>query len=483
MEIIYKIYEDYHPSFEYINPICIYFLNTVYNVEIPSKFIQESISFKDSNYILDVHEPSTVFRAIMDDNFEEFVKCSEKEDFQDNDIITNLMYPEEEMSLIELCTYYGSSNCFKLLRSKFQTKLTDSCLKYSFLGGSSEIINECLKYCTLSNECMDFAIISHNVDFISFLLQKQLTINLFNCSCFNNLQAFLIFFDNCDDLNYCFSFSSLFDIPSLCQFFIDKGCDIDAVDEMLQTALFKAASINAIEVAELLISNGADVNYQNEYQETPIFAAASRNHHEMVKYLISKGAAINVTNENGESAFHVAIRFNCEKVVEAFIENGFDPTTKFDDETPMEIAAATEAVDALKVLISHGADFNEVNEKGMNLLHTSAITGSENITKFLIKHGLDVNKLDIHGNSSLIYAIEGNHVDTAKILITSGADIHINNNNKDNLLHIAAKSDCIDMFKYLVTLGLNIDEKNADGKTPIDIAKENDFDDIISVRN
>ncbi|EAY22381.1 hypothetical protein TVAG_378600 [Trichomonas vaginalis G3] len=120
----------------------------------------------------------------MDDDKDSFVKFIEDELFDKDQTLKNKFYPESEhgLSLLELCCYHGSAGCFKLLRTKFKSEITPECLQLSFLGGNLEIINECLKEQDPDENCMKYAIISNNIDFISFLKNEyEIDINLETC--------------------------------------------------------------------------------------------------------------------------------------------------------------------------------------------------------------------------------------------------------------------------------------------------------------
>ena len=76
-------------------------------------------------------------------------------------------------------------------------------------------MSECLKYQTPDEDCMEYAIISHNIDFVTFLMNEHyLEINLDYCGIYNNLESFLVYFDQTNDINKCFFYSTMFDISS-----------------------------------------------------------------------------------------------------------------------------------------------------------------------------------------------------------------------------------------------------------------------------
>ncbi|EAY07749.1 hypothetical protein TVAG_118300 [Trichomonas vaginalis G3] len=110
----------------------------------------------------------------MDNNKERFIQFIERDKFDKNQKHYNILYPNtySGYSLLELCCYHGSVDCFKLLRTKFNSDITQTYLRFSFLGRNQEIMSECLKYQTTNKECMKYAIISHNIDFVTFLMNE-----------------------------------------------------------------------------------------------------------------------------------------------------------------------------------------------------------------------------------------------------------------------------------------------------------------------
>ncbi|EAY17994.1 hypothetical protein TVAG_113380 [Trichomonas vaginalis G3] len=153
---------------------------------------------------LDIHSENTIYRAIMYDDKERFIWFTEIEEFDKDQKLSSRLYPKfynEGYSLLELCCYHGAVDCFKLLRTKFNSEITEICLIFSFLGGNAEIMNECLKYQTPNKKCMEYAIISHNIDFVSFLMNEyNIEIKLDYCVEYNNLESFLVYVDQTNDI-------------------------------------------------------------------------------------------------------------------------------------------------------------------------------------------------------------------------------------------------------------------------------------------
>ncbi|EAY14687.1 hypothetical protein TVAG_461040 [Trichomonas vaginalis G3] len=288
--------------------------------------------YEDAHYSSDIHNQKTLHRSIMDDDKIALINFTEKEGFDKNQKFLCDLYPflgGYGISLLELCCYHGSVDCFKFLRTKFQSEITPTCLRYSFLGGNPEIMNECLKVQKPDALCMKYAIISHNIDFVTFLMNEHnIKIDLKLCSKYNNLQSFLIYLDQTNDINTCFVYSLNFHLSSLLEYFISNGADINAKDINEFTPLHCAARNNSKETAEILISNGADINAKTKDEFTPLHCAARNNSKETAEIIISNGADINAKTKDEFTPLHSAAMNNSKETTEILILNGADINAK-----------------------------------------------------------------------------------------------------------------------------------------------------------
>ncbi|EAY17875.1 hypothetical protein TVAG_011000 [Trichomonas vaginalis G3] len=371
------IYDEYHV--EEVNNIKLT-LNFLFYKEyeivlnIPADF-----SKINSEY-LDIQSENTIYRAIMYNDLEQFIVFTEIDGFNQNQKLKSSLYPksDEGYSLLELCCYHGAVDCFKLLRSKFNSEITQTCLELSFLGKNPEIMSECLKYQKPDKECMRYAIISHNIDFVSFLMNEyNLNINVKCCGKYKNLDSLLVYFDQTNDFEQCFYYSVRFNIPSLCEYFLSHGANINQKDTHRNTALHIAAKNNSKETAELLLSYGANIeattettefimfhggnfNYRNAFRQTALLVAAQKNSKETAEVLISHGANINYKDSYGHTALLIAAEHNNKETAE--------------------------------VLISHGANINEKNKDGVTALHIAAENNNKETAELLLSHGANINE-------------------------------------------------------------------------------------------
>ncbi|EAY04521.1 hypothetical protein TVAG_244220 [Trichomonas vaginalis G3] len=199
---------------------------------------------------------------------------------------------DKKYTLLELCCYHGAVDCFKFLRTTYDSTPNKACLRFSFLGRNKEILSECLKYEKPDDECMKYAIISHNIDFVTFLMNEhKMKINPYDCGLYKNLESFLVYYDQIHNYHKCIVHSAMFAIPSLLEYFVSHGGYINKSNQRGDTALHYAARFNSKEMAELLLSYGAYIDKMNNLEETPLHTSAIYNNMEVAEFFISHGAS------------------------------------------------------------------------------------------------------------------------------------------------------------------------------------------------
>ncbi|EAY13876.1 ankyrin repeat protein, putative [Trichomonas vaginalis G3] len=395
MAIFEKLYEDYQPKQAKITyPIFAYLIFKEYDIVLDKRHEPLFDSYLSKNISIEIHEKNSIYRAIMDDDLMSFITFTEQEGFDKNAQLNSPLYPYtiyQGYYYLDLCCYYGAVNCFKLLRSKFGSPITTSCLEFSFLGRNAEILSECMKESEEFDRCKKYAIISHNIDFVSFLMNEHnINIYLGYCDC-HNLHAFLVYLDQTKDFNTCFVHSPNFCNLNLCEYLISHGADVNAIDDLDKSALHTAAESNCKEIVEFLLSHGANVDaIEKTNGETPLHKVAEINNPEIAELLISHGANVNATNYGDETPLHLASNWNCE--------------------------------DTAKVLIDHGADVNAKAELGRTPLHCAAKYNSYETAELLISHGADINAKDLYGITVLQYASRKDSEDVEELLYSLGAD-------------------------------------------------------------
>ena len=140
---------------------------------------------------------------------------------------------------------------------------------------------------------------------------------------------------------------------------LDNGAQVNALDDLRNTALIKAVRNNDVEITGLLISRNADVNMKNRYGDaalneasmrdntgiakmlldnradvdtrdikdwTPLMDAAIMGHANMARFLIFNGADKDAVNDNGQTSWDCAIEFRNIEFAKLLEEHGAKPT-------------------------------------------------------------------------------------------------------------------------------------------------------------
>jgi len=98
---------------------------------------------------------------------------------------------------------------------------------------------------------------------------------------------------------------------------------LNAENQLGETALMMAAINNQLELAKLLIEQGADVNKPGW---TPLHYAATRGHREMMRLLLDHDAYIDSESQNGTTPLMMAAYSASPLAVKLLLEEGADPT-------------------------------------------------------------------------------------------------------------------------------------------------------------
>jgi ankyrin repeat protein len=104
---------------------------------------------------------------------------------------------------------------------------------------------------------------------------------------------------------------------------------------------------------------------------TPLMRAARSGDAPSMRLLLEAGADPKLTTKDGSNALMFAGGVGYR-----------DKNTRGTD---------AEALDALKVAIAAGLDFNEANSKGETALHGAALRGGDVIVQFLVDNGAKIN--------------------------------------------------------------------------------------------
>uniref|UniRef100_A0A6U3AP77 Uncharacterized protein n=1 Tax=Lotharella globosa TaxID=91324 RepID=A0A6U3AP77_9EUKA len=208
------------------------------------------------------------------------------------------------------------------------------------------------------------------------------------------------------------------------------------------SALIAAASHRQLAVVQHLLRARANVNLQDCEGRTALIAAASRTENlDVVKCLVEEGAAkCNLADGERCTALMFAAREHQADVVKCLLKHSADANLKNSAGTTaliMAVNGATEVpysskhrddrrsfVETMRHLInSDHFNINATNDQGCTALLVACCRQHNEAVKYLISQGADVDIQSEDGRTALICAVYRNNASLVKFLVeVAGAD-------------------------------------------------------------
>jgi ankyrin repeat protein len=190
--------------------------------------------------------------------------------------------------------------------------------------------------------------------------------------------------------------------PDKVKLLIDRGADARAKAKSGYTALMVATTfLGTSESVKLLLEHGAEARPGTGvlFDASPLFLAAMAGDGENVALLLAKGADPNRRMD----------------II------GMFPTS------PLFQAAAMGDAAIVRALLARGANVHEKDDDNMTALHWAVVAHHTDAVKALLTGGADVNAVDRFGYTPLLYAatIDFGDAETAATLLQAGADPNV----------------------------------------------------------
>ena len=265
------------------------------------------------------------------------------------------------------------------------------------------------------------------------------------------------------------------------------------------TPLLYAARQGHPGAVRALLDHGADVNGLSADKTSPLMMAVVNGHFDLAMYLLERGADPRIATMAGGTPLYRAVDLQWapksfypqpstkqEKVtylelMKALLARGADPNARLTrllwytgygfeldgvDEagaTPFWRAAQVADLDAMRLLVSAGADPNIPTNEGVTPLLVAAGDGF---------HGNDAITVPAGRMPAVRYLVEECHADVNAIDKKAGDSTSVlhSNSRAYTPLHSAAARGDNEMILYLVSKGARVDLVGANGVTVADIA-------------
>ncbi|XP_059141189.1 putative ankyrin repeat protein RF_0381 [Physella acuta] len=170
---------------------------------------------------------------------------------------------------------------------------------------------------------------------------------------------------------------------------------------------------------------------------------------------LDNGANVSATDNKGNTCLHAAAKFCGNSNLQLFVAYEAEVNVQnAKGETPLMKACRRGNVEAVRYLLSVGADVMLVNENRDTALHHAVISARrENHVKMVV--------------STTNAYVKSKTSDIVEMLVGLGINIHARNREGNTALHLAVKYDVCLLTILLINLGSNVNEQNNDGDTPL----------------
>ncbi len=223
-----------------------------------------------------------------------------------------------------------------------------------------------------------------------------------------------------------------------------------------------------------LIDKGVDVNKVNEQGDRPINIAVLQKDPDLVKFLLDHHADPNARGSDGMTPVLDAVAQDDVPTLKALIARGADLESRTSDgATPLAFAIANDDMKAALALIDAGAKLNTKSTTlGLTPLMVAAGREPYEVSISGQRHELEHLSLDPHYPDAL---------QVARALITHGADVNAVSTSGVTALMLAAAHDNTPIVGLLLQSGADAAKKSPEGKTALDFATENGNDTVVSL--
>uniref|UniRef100_A0A093V1D6 Ankyrin-3 n=1 Tax=Talaromyces marneffei PM1 TaxID=1077442 RepID=A0A093V1D6_TALMA len=190
-----------------------------------------------------------------------------------------------------------------------------------------------------------------------------------------------------------------------------------------------------VEMSELLLKHGSNPNSADFLSDifTPLYTAATMAQDDLVHLLLDHGANLK------EKGVVQAICQVCKK-------------------------------DTIQRAFKMGADINEIDEAGNNMLHFAARNEDPEVLRLVFDLGFpltNINQQNKGGKTPLMKAVKIGHIENVAALIACGATPDPPLANGTTALHVACSWDHIEIASLLVNAGANLEAVDGDQLRPI----------------
>lgn len=211
------------------------------------------------------------------------------------------------------------------------------------------------------------------------------------------------------------------------------------MEDNSETRFFTAIREGDIDAVKMLLDESPSlINAKYIMDISPLSLAIGCGYPDVAEELLRHGAA---PNERSVANY----LFSYPDLLGLLLRYNLDPDTDFPyatcKETLLNIFTHDYSIDALRLLISFGANLEARDHNGMTALHWAVSDSEFAAAQVLIESGADIEAIDEEGMTPLLYAAARGSIELVDVLITRGANFRKRNNAGNSIISLACMRD------------------------------------------
>ncbi|GAB5578608.1 poly [ADP-ribose] polymerase tankyrase-2 isoform X2 [Prionailurus iriomotensis] len=257
----------------------------------------------------------------------------------------------------------------------------------------------------------------------------------------------------------------------ICELLLRKGANINEKTKEFLTPLHVASEKAHNDVVEVVVKHEAKVNALDNLGQTSLHRAAHCGHLQTCRLLLSYGCDPNIISLQGFTALQMG-----NENVQQLLQEGIPLGNSEADRQLLEAAKAGDVETVKKLCTVQSVNCRDIEGRQSTPLHFAAGYNRVSVVEYLLQHGADVHAKDKGGLVPLHNACSYGHYEVAELLVKHGAVVNVADLWKFTPLHEAAAKGKYEICKLLLQHGADPTKKNRDGNTPLDLVKDGDTD-------
>ncbi|MCP4491023.1 MAG: hypothetical protein GY820_27470 [Gammaproteobacteria bacterium] len=237
---------------------------------------------------------------------------------------------------------------------------------------------------------------------------------------------------------------------------------LDRPDETKSRPLHIATRRGFSTIVQQIIKHRVDINARDQLGNTALMIATRHDDPVLVNMLLNNHANPNIRNKKQLSSIDLARNLELKPMLKVFNQHGIDTKVAKQSNTEIDITSFEKTVRQSESLYPRWP-----------LLNIASQLGEKQIVMILLKKNTKVNAVDPAGNTALHRAAEKGHSDIVKLLINSGSKINAANSLKQTPLFFAASAGRLQTLRLLLKKGAKTSIIAANKLSPLSIAINN----------